>query len=353
MRSTISQPVASAATAIMIAGMCAAVLLTNGRAVASEEAVLASIDDAGTRTIVVRADPDSGVTPDIVQHLASVEGVSWIGAFGPAADVSNLAFPGGTRVPVRDLWSADFRPLGVVPKTGTDPTVWLSRPSLNALGMTTAAGAVQTLDGRVYGVAGGLHRPDYLSFLDPLAVVRRDIGESGQVAVVVVLAARPTLVAPLTAVVRSALSDVDPATVKIETSRELAELRALVGGQLGDSGRSLVLLVFCVTAILVGAMQFGLVMFRRKDFGRRRALGASQRLIVALLLLQTATVAACGSILGSLVALVTLSVIGDPLPTMVYVLALSILAVFIGALAGLLPAVVAAWRDPIRELRVP
>ncbi len=58
MASARSQPVASVVSIIMVAGMCATVLLTTGRTAGAEQAVVASIDSAGTRAVVVRADAD-------------------------------------------------------------------------------------------------------------------------------------------------------------------------------------------------------------------------------------------------------------------------------------------------------
>ena len=50
-----SQPVASALTVFMVAGMILAVMLTTGRTVGAEQEVLGSIDSAGTRSITIRA----------------------------------------------------------------------------------------------------------------------------------------------------------------------------------------------------------------------------------------------------------------------------------------------------------
>ena len=354
-RTATTQPVATIATMIMIAGMCTAVLLTNGRAVAAENQVVAAIDDVGTRAIVVRAEEDSGLRSDVVAGLSRVEGVEWVGGFGTARDVENAAFHGGARAPLRQVWSEDLSVLGVAPPSrDVAATAWLAADSLSQLGFAAPAGAVRNIaTDQTYGVGGELHRPSYLSFLDPLVVAPAATDEPGRIAVLVVIAADPALVQPLSAVVQSALEGVDPSSVKIQTSQQLAALRALIKGQLGDSGRSLVALVFTATAILVGAVQFGFVMLRRKDFGRRRALGASQRLILALLLLQTSLVAAVGAITGSAIAISIMWIVGDPLPNPAYAVALAILAVFVGALASLLPAIAAARREPIHELRVP
>jgi len=97
----------------------------------------------------------------------------------------------------------------------------------------------------------------------------------------------------------------------------------------------------------------GLVMMRRKDFGRRRALGASRGLIVALLLVQTAQLAVAGVVAGLIAACSVLLLSGDPVPTAEFSAALGVLAVAAATAAAAPPAVLASRRDPVRELRVP
>ena len=126
-----------------------------------------------------------------------------------------------------------------------------------------------------------------------------------------VIAARPDLVAPVSTAVQSLLAVDDITKVKLSTSESLAQLRALVQGQLGSFGRNLVVVIFALTAILVAAILYGLVMLRRKDFGRRRALGASQGLIVALLLTQMVVLSVIGVVLGSVGAAIGLAATGE------------------------------------------
>jgi putative ABC transport system permease protein len=126
-----------------------------------------------------------------------------------------------------------------------------------------------------------------------------------------------------------------------------------VQGQLGSFGRNLVIVIFALTALLVAAILYGLVMLRRKDFGRRRALGASQSLIVAILLTQMAVLSVIGAILGSAGAAIGLIATGDPLPSWDFFTAVCILATVTGLVAALAPALAAARRDPLKELRVP
>lgn len=113
------------------------------------------------------------------------------------------------------------------------------------------------------------------------------------------------------------------------------------------------MVIFSVTALLVAAILFGLVMLRRKDFGRRRALGASQGLIVSLILTQVGTLSLLGASIGTAVATVAIVAGGDPMPGPDFVVAINVLAVGVGVIAAVIPAAAAARRDPLVELRVP
>ena len=352
--SAASQPVASLLTLVIVAGMCGSVVLTTGKTVGAEQAILGSIDDAGTRSIIIRAQPDSGLDSSVLSRMEGVEGISWAGAFGPAVDVRNSAFPGGALTPLRLGWSSDLSTLGIQPINGSlERSAWASDMALSQLGMPVAAGSVHSGDGVDFSIVGGFEVPDYLASLEPAVVSPRPRAQPGDVAIVVVIADSPELVAPVSAAVLSILGVVDPAKITVTTSERLASLRALVEGQLGAFGRGLIFAISGVSAALVAAVLYGLVTLRRKDFGRRRALGASRALIVTLLLWQSALIAVAGSMLGIIASSLVLAASGDPLPDLAFLVAVGVLAIAVAVVAAVIPGITAARREPIRELRVP
>ncbi|QTX06230.1 lipoprotein ABC transporter permease [Agromyces archimandritae] len=337
----------------MIAAMCLAVLLTAGRTVGAEQAVIGSIDSAGTRSIVVRADPAAGLDSSVLDRIANLEGVEWSGAFGYAEDVQNAAFPGGNRVPLRLAYGTGWAELSLPDELpGAGDVAFASAAALEQLGMTDAVGRI---DGGGSGFAIGrrVAVPDHLRFLEPVLIAPQPGNPAEPVGIVVVTAARPDLVAPVASAVTGVLGVADATKVTVETSEDLATLRALVEGQLGQFGRALTLGILVLTALLTTAILYGLVMMRRKDFGRRRALGASRSLIIALLLTQTGLLALLGASVGSIAALIVLGATGDPLPGAAYTCAIAVLAVVVAVAAALLPATAASRREPIAELRVP
>lgn len=337
---------------IVVAGMVMAVVLTSGRTIAAEQAVLRSIDDAGTRTITVRAEGEAGLTTSFLERMAGVEGISWIGAFSPIMDGRNAALPSAPGVPVRRIYTADAPAVGL-PLHPVAQTAYASPVALDRLGLPYGFGAIALTTGETIGAAPSGMPTSVLAEFEPLALIPETPMGEEPVGLVVIIAERPTLVGPLTDVVGPLLAVEDPSKVRVSTSRELAELRAVVEGQLGSFSRGLVLVLVGASALIIAALLAALVLMRRKDFGRRRALGATRSFIVVLLLLQTGLVTALGIAVGTVAAHVVLLRGGDPLPQWEFTAALSALTLGSAALATLAPAVLASCREPVNELRTP
>jgi putative ABC transport system permease protein len=350
----VAAPVASLIVVIMVAGMCAAVVLTSGRTVGAQEAVLGSIDSAGTRSIVIRAEAAAGLDSSVLDRIENVDGIEWAGAFGPAMDARNAAFEGGLRIPLRLAYGSNWTELDLPEPLRADGDIaYASNLALAQLGMTDRVGSVVTLDGNGYAIAGHVAVPDGLSFLEPVFIAPQPITAIAPISILIVTADRPDLVAPVADAVTSILAAEDPTQITVETSEDLASLRALIEGQLGLFGRGLTIGILALNGVLSAAIMYGLITLRRKDFGRRRALGASQPLIIALLLTQTGLLATTGAALGTSAALITLHLTGDPLPGATYALGIGVLAVAVAVVATIVPAIAASRRQPITELRVP
>lgn len=346
------QPVASSVTIFIIAAMCLAVLLTSGRTVGAQQAALATLDSTGTRSIIIQADPAAGLRSDVLERLGPIEGIAWTGAFGPATDVHNAAVPGGPRVALRKLWTDQPGQLGL--PIVTEPAVaWASPEALEILGMPEHAGGVVAASGESYAVMGRLSVPGYLKPFEPLMLAPASVAQDEPVTAVVIIAERPDLVATVAETTVGLLEVGDSSTITVITSTELAAIRGALDGLLGGFGRELTLLILGLTGVLAATVQFALVMMRRKDFGRRRALGASQRLIVTLLVSQVTILSVAGATFGTAAAVIALLILGDPPPGPGYTVSVAILAVVTGAISSAIPAIAASRRDPIVELRVP
>ncbi|MFJ2544063.1 lipoprotein ABC transporter permease [Microbacterium sp. NPDC087589] len=339
----------------MVVGTILTVMLTTGRTVGAEQQVLGSIDSAGTRSITVRAEAGAGVTSSVMDRLAGIEGIEWAAGFSQAVDATNSAVPDGVKVPVRLAFGSQFERLGVPSRIAVPgSTAWVSAAALEQLGMPDGVGGVALTNGAAYGVAGILDVPDFLRGLEPAVFVPQPTPSGDEVlSVVIVIADSPQLVAPVSDAVVSVLGADDPTKITVQTSEALAHLRGLIEGQLGSFSRGLVVALLGLTGMLVAVLLYSLVMMRRKDFGRRRALGATRGLIIGLLLAQTGMLALTGILVGSVLSGVMLFASGDPWPGLAFTAALGILTLITALLAALVPATIASRREPIRELRVP
>lgn len=348
-----SQAVTSVLTILVVLGMVLAVMLTTGRTVASEQQIIGSIDATGTRAIVVDAGAGSGLTSSVLGRLSEIEGIEWAGGFSQATDGTNARIPGGAKAPIRYVYTDHPERLGL-PAGGTqhDVLAWASDRGFEALGMKDLVGTVALTNGAVIGTGGTLRTPDYLKDLEPLILVPGS-GSESEIALLIVVADAPELVKPVTEAVVSLLGVNDVTGIKVQASEELLELRALIQGQLGSFSRGIVLVMLAITGALVGIILFGLVMLRRRDFGRRRALGATRSFVVAMLLVQTLVLAVAGSVFGMVTSCVILLLNGDPLPSLEFGASLLVLSLGTTVLAAVVPAVVASRRDPLHELRVP
>jgi putative ABC transport system permease protein len=336
----------------IIAGSVMVVFLTTGRAAASEQTVLSALDAAGTRTIVVEAPVSAGMYSTILARLKPIEGISWTGAFSPAVDVRNAFIPQGDTIAVRETWASDFTPLGIADGVARS-RAWATDDAMDALGLGDRLGPVSGENTPNLDISGGWQQPDFLGFLGPTVIVPQENSRAGAVSVIVAIAEQPGQVATIASAIVAALGIDDPSKAKVSTSEELANIRVAIQGSLENSGRETAAIVFGAMSVLVAAMLFSLVLMRRKDFGRRRALGASRQYLYLLLSLQTALIASSGVLLGTGVSLVIHHLTGEPAPGSQFIAAVGILTIVIASVAALPAATVAAFREPVRELRVP
>ncbi len=111
--------------------------------------------------------------------------------------------------------------------------------------------------------------------------------------------------------------------------------------------------VLAAGLLLVALTLIGAVSQRRRDFGRRRALRASRSTVVALVLLQTSAAALVGVAAGGVAGLVLVNRLAGSLPSPGFTFGVVVLTLLTALLAAVPPAVLAAYRDPVRILRVP
>lgn len=349
-RSALSQPVSSAVAALIIGGVCAVILSTTGQTVAAEQEVLARIDEAGTRSIVITdTSGGSGIGSDAVSRIESIAGVEWAIGLGPATDVRAVGNPGGPPAAVRQLYGS------LPPQVVADTDRLSAREAIVGVQAQQTLGMIEPFGGvsgnTTLAVVGGFNAADPLRFLNTGLLGGAE--GVGVLRSIHVLVADPSLVAPVSQAALMTLAAEDPTGIAVETSEALAEVRAAVQGELGRFGRQIVTLVLAAGLVLTALSVYGSVTSRRKDFGRRRALGASRGFIVLLVATQTGIAALVGAVLGTLISVLVLASVTGIVPDPAFSVAIIILAVLAATGASIPSAVVAAYRDPVRVLRVP
>lgn len=350
-----SQLVATTVTALVVAAVCGVIFATVGQSAATVAKVLASIDEAGTRTIVVRdASDEAGLRADSVNALSSIDGVVWVFGLGQATDVRNADLGlAGQAVPARRYYGdlpAEIQVSGRLPRSGE---ALIGSEAIGAVGVASpAVGLVGP--GTDVAAVGGFQAQAPLAFLSRSVLIAPRISASDdRLRELYVVVDRAELVAQVATAIRLAVHAEAPQRLAIETPRLLVDLRSAVGGELIGSARQLLLIVLAVGLLLVTATTAGAVSARRRDFGRRRALGATRSAVVLLVLIQTGVAALIGSVAGTVVGLLAVLRLAGSLPDPAFILGVSVLALLMALAAGVPPALLAAFRDPVRILRVP
>lgn len=141
--------------------------------------------------------------------------------------------------------------------------------------------------------------------------------------------------------------------VQISTADELIALGGVVSGTVGLFGRQIALGTVAAGMVLIAlAMTLALVS-RRRDFGRRRALGATRSALVALTLMEAGIPVVLGAVAGTALGAVGIAVLAGAAPPLLFTAGAFVLISVTGTASAVVPAVISARRDPLRILRVP
>ncbi|GAA3801498.1 FtsX-like permease family protein [Cellulomonas soli] len=348
-----AQRVPTLMVVVLVAAMCVTTILTVGRTAGAEAQVAERLNSAGSRQLVVRDARSQGfLTSSVVGSVESLSTVERAVGLGIAFDASNAVFgSGGTAVAARavtgDLSSAVRLTAGRWPNPGE---ALVSAPAMSALGLDEPVGSLLGSDGATFAIVGSYAPRAPFDALDGGAVVAASPGENAQALYVI---ARSAGAASSTqSAVLATLNREDPGDVTVESPVDLATVQQSVAGDLTVFGRGMLILVMGAGAVLVGVVVLADVLLRRRDLGRRRALGAARWMLVSLVVLRAALAAALGSTLGVLAGAAAASRTGIA-PTVAFDVSVGVIAVLVTAATAVVPAVAAAWQDPVRVLRTP
>ncbi len=342
-----STRVISALVALLAMMVPAAVVATTGLNIEAQAAILRRVDDVGARTVtIVSSGAEASIPGSAVDRIARLEGVAWVVGLGPVFDVRHRS-PGGEPTPVRS-YAAVGAPV-TFRRLSSETGAFLSSISARRVGL---GGAYSVLDPGQIPVVGWFNAREPLGSLEAFILVPSDSEEL--VLERIIVAVRDVGWVDLLAVNLPSLVGADASqATSIEQSTALLEAREAVRDEVTRRDRTLVLALLGVATALACVVVFAGTIAERRDFGRRRALGATRTQLALLVMLGTLWPAMLGAVLGATAGWLFLgSRLGHP-PDWRFPLSVGILTVISLVLASALPAAVAATRDPLRILRVP
>lgn len=347
-----SQRVLSAISCLVVAVVVLSVLVTAGQTNASRRGLLATLDQAGTRQVTITdVDGKAKLSPSVVQRITGLSPTRWAFGLGPVLDGRNPLRGGDesvasrymTKLPPPSSYSiAKGRP-------AAPGEAMAGKDAALALGLMDGAGALASDTYSVPVVATVLFKAP-LEFLNDTVVI---LGPDQAPTLIIALADRSDDVDALSKAVEEVLDPVRYESVRVESSSQLASIRAQVSQDSGASSAAIITGALGAGLLLTAATSLGSVTVRRRDYGRRRALGATRSNIVVLVLAQSAVAATVGALIGSIVGLAAVVVIEGTTPDPLLVAGVGVLSINAAMLAAVPSAMLAALRDPVRILRVP
>lgn len=344
----------TAVLAVIALAMTATTLLTAGSAAATERDIQKSVEAAAPRLITINVSaPSPGFDHSALGRLEKISGVDWVLGLGPARDVQPAIANLGTNVAGRDL-ATDLPPdielsVGRSPRPG-EAIVSVSTQS--QLRLVEPSGIV--VSGRELVPVVGQYKPsDELASLSRLVLFEPLQRSSVSASLVYILADNAADVSSI-AKQAQALSGIDhTADVNIQTSPDLIKLGQAVSGQVGALGRALAFAAIGIGLLLISLTVTMSLLSRRRDFGRRRSLGATRSALLALTLMEAAIPIGVGAILGTAFGLAASVLFVGEAPPIEFAAGAMILVIVVGVAAAVPATLTAAWRDPVRTLRVP
>lgn len=350
--SAAAQKVPSVLVAVVVAAMCLTTLLTVGRTASAEHQVQLRMEQAGSRQLqVLDVEEQALLTPTVVDQVVRLSTVERAVGVTDPVDVTNGPLgDGGHPVPAwavtGDLGDVAELTAGRWPRPGE---ALVSAAAQQRLGMDVPIGYLD-VDGRDVAVVGSFSpRSPFEDFAAGALTVPVEPVPSRTLRVVADTAAtaRATQRAVLGIV---AAPDLDAVTV--ESPATLAELQADVASDLGIFARALLIGVLAAGALLIAVVVLADVLVRRKDLGRRRALGATRATVLAVVVLRNLAPALAGAVSGTVIGAAATASWGTAPPAS-FTVGTAVLAVLTAIVFAIPPAAFAAARDPVRVLRTP
>lgn len=356
--STLANRPSSIIAGVIMTITTASVIATAGCAAGRQEQILSTVDDMGTRSLSVHAtDTQSPLSIDLLNAIEAYDLVDEAVGFSDAFDVSTRTDSGANRVSARRVYgtwaSQRLAQLDTIYPHLLDRAI-ASVGVFNRLGLSPSGGAVNASgDGPEFQIVSEEQLPEFLHDHAPIVLIPTLAEPSTPVSSILIVADSAADLPFVEQLVLDPLTGIPPSMFTVSSSQQFAALRTALDGSLTASNRILILSTLAVSAVLVMIIVWITVLMRRKDFGRRRALGAPRSVSLILTIGQVALVSVLGALVGTLTGLGLLWSRSSPLPGASFVAASSAALVLVSCALAVLPAIWASARDPLHELRVP
>lgn len=374
-----SRPQRTALASLGVALGIASLTALTGAAASNQAQLLADLDRMGANLAIVTpaAGPDDNLVPlpeaapEMVERL---DAVADVGVFETSpedtavyrTDVVPATESNGLRVAVArpDVFRAIEAEIAVGrwfdDASRGLPVAVLGHTAAGRLGITHPGDRVW-IGGQWYGVLGILESAGLATDIDTAAILGdhwvRDTFDGAMVGEIsaMYVRAEPGQITRVSGLLASAASPGSP-FVSVATLTDLADARTTADDSLSMLGVALAGIALLVGAVGIANSMVVTVLERRGEIGLRRALGARPGHIATQFLTEAAALALIGGIagltLGTASATVLALISGQPLVIPIEIAAASpVIAVLVGAIAGLYPALRAAKLSPTLALR--
>jgi len=353
---------ARSAVAIVVVALAVAVVVgTTGRTDARRRSLLARLEDPAARLIrVVDRGGQASLTPDTLETIRSVGSVSWALGLSPAGPLGRNPSSGdprrgyareavGTRLYWGPLLGGPLIHLTAGREAAAGEAIAGDRAA-DTLGLADRLGTVDDESRGAVAVVGSASAISPVENLEAYVFIRGD-EEEGPITEVLILVRSASEVEPLVERLPSLL----PAggeSVGVDRAAALLGIREELAADLDGLNAAILFGSVAFCALMTAAILYGAVEARRREFGIRRAQGASRSTIASLVIFEafllSSVGALAGGIAGAVVVVLQTGVVPDPL------LAAAVgTIVCLSAVAGsIAPALGAALRQPLYVLRV-
>ncbi len=323
-------------------------IASSGQGIANEQAILSTIDDIDTTTISIKdTDGNAHLNDDTVARIAALSSVEWAIGLGPSRDAGNARLKSIEGTPIKRIVGAS--PAINMSAIRSDG-VALSSQSITSLHFSLPGGAVRRSDTAEFPVVGQFSAQAPLEFLSNFALLI-DSDDPEPLVEIILSTTEPGAVSSIVDVLDDMVGLTPVPSITITAPEVLNQVRDLVSGDLRKQGQQAILYVLAITTIMTAVVAFAAVSARRRDYGRRRALGARRTNLVVLILAHMSYASGLGSSVGLAAGAVTVRNMTSMPADLRYMAAVAVLTIATTAIAGFVPALIAALRDPLTVLR--